>query len=115
MREVFEPAVYILASRHRGTLYIGTTSNLAQRIHQHREDLIPGFTRRYGVRRLVHHEAFETMDAAILRERQMKEWRRAWKIELIERDNPFWNDLAVGLGFAPLPRPPQPGSRLTPG
>jgi putative endonuclease len=98
-----EPAVYILASRRHGTLYIGVTSDLPARIHAHRESLIPGFTRRYGVKRLVHFEMFDMMDAAIQREKRLKEWRRAWKIELIEATNPHWDDLAVGLGFPPLP------------
>jgi putative endonuclease len=109
-RDVFEPAIHILASKRRGTLYIGCTSNLPQRLHQHREGLIPGFTRRYGVRRLVHFEMFDTIDAAIARERQLKEWRRAWKIELIERQNLHWGDLAVGFGFEPLT-----GRELDPG
>ena len=111
-RDVFEPAVYILASKPRGTLYIGCSTNLMQRLHQHREGLIPGFTRRYGIRRLVHFEMFDTIDAAIARERQLKEWRRAWKIELIERQNFHWDDLAVGFGFEPLPsREMDPGFR----
>jgi len=111
-RDIFQPAIYILASGTRGTIYIGVTSNLMQRLHQHREGLIPGFTRRYGVRRLVHFEMFDTIDAAIVRERQLKEWRRAWKIELIEQQNSHWDDLAVGLGFKPLPsREMDPGFR----
>ena len=98
MRETFRPCVYILASRRHGTLYIGVTSNLLARIVQHREGLIPGFTQRYGVRQLVWYEMHDTMDAAILREKRMKEWRRAWKIELIEARNEQWDDLAIGLG-----------------
>ena len=98
-----QPCVYIMASRRHGTLYIGVTSNLVQRVHQHREGLIPGFTRDYGVKRLVRYELFETMEAAILREKRLKEWRRAWKIELIECANETWDDLAVGLGLARLP------------
>jgi len=98
-----QPAVYILASGRHGTLYIGVTSNLLQRTHQHREDLIPGFTSDYGVKRLVFFEVHETMDAAILREKQLKKWRRVWKIELIETRNPHWDDLAVTiLGLPPL-------------
>lgn len=114
MRDVFDPAVYIVASGKRGTLYIGATSNLIQRIQQHREGLIPGFTRRYGIRRLVHFEMFDAIAGAILRERQLKEWRRVWKIELIERQNTHWDDLAIGFGFPPLSEP-QHGSRLPPG
>ncbi|MBJ6122088.1 GIY-YIG nuclease family protein [Sphingomonas mollis] len=101
MRETFQPCVYILASRRHGTLYIGVTSNLLARIVQHREGLIPGFTQRYGVRQLVWYEMHDTMDAAILREKRMKEWRRAWKIDLIEARNEQWDDLAIGFG---LPR-----------
>ena len=101
MRETFQPCVYILASRRHGTLYIGVTSNLLARIVQHREGLIPGFTRRYGVKHLVHFEVFDTMEAAIVREKRLKEWRRAWKIELIEARNENWDDLGIGLG---LPR-----------
>ena len=103
MRDTFQPAVYILASRKRGTIYIGCTSNLLQRLHQHREGLIPGFTRRYGIRRLVWFEIYETMVAAILREKQLKKWNRAWKLSLIEERNLYWDDLAVTmLGFDPL-------------
>ena len=112
VRDAFHPAIYILASGTRGTLYVGSTSNLMQRLHQHREGLIPGFTRRYGVRRLVHFEMFDTIDAAIARERQLKEWRRVWKIELIERQNSHWDDLAVAFGFERLPsREMDPGFR----
>jgi len=88
-----EPAVYILASMPRGTLYIGVTSNLLQRVAQHRSGRGPGFTARYGVKRLVYVERHDRMDGAIQRERQLKEWRRAWKIELIETVNPEWRDL----------------------
>ena len=102
MRETFQPCVYIMASKRHGTLYTGVTSNLMQRIAQHREGLIPGFTRRYKVRRLVHYELHGTMEDAIVREKRIKEWRRDWKIELIERQNPLWEDLAIGLGFPRL-------------
>ena len=101
MRETFQPCGYILASRRHGTLYIGVTSNLLARLVQHREGLIPGFTRRYGIRRLAYYEMFDTMEAAIVREKRLKEWRRAWKIELIEARNENWDDLGIGLG---LPR-----------
>ncbi len=87
------PAVYILASGHHGTLYVGATSNLAQRVWQHREGAIPGFTKTYHVTRLVYFELHDTMIAAITRERQIKEWNREWKIRLIEKDNPDWMDL----------------------
>ncbi|MFL6844654.1 MAG: GIY-YIG nuclease family protein [Allosphingosinicella sp.] len=99
--------VYILASRKHGTLYIGVTSDLPKRIYEHRVDAVPGFTRRYGVKRLVYFETFDDIEAAIVREKRMKEWQRSWKIQLIERANPDWTDLAVKLlGFEPLPSPP---------
>ena len=85
--------VYILASQRNGTLYIGSTDSLVRRVGEHREGLIPGFTSRYRVKCLVWYEAFETRDDAFRRERQMKVWRRAWKIELIEKTNPGWRDL----------------------
>ena len=96
-----EPCAYILASKPNGTLYIGVTSNLIARLHQHRTKTIPGFSR-YTVHRLVHFEMCDTMEAAILREKQLKNWRRQWKINLIEAGNPRWNDLATDLGFEPL-------------
>jgi len=87
------PCVYILASRRNGTLYIGVTSDLPQRVTLHKQDLIEGFTTKYGVHRLVYYEMHPTMDAAILREKRLKEWRRLWKIRLIESMNPEWIDL----------------------
>jgi putative endonuclease len=81
--------VYILASKQNGTLYIGVTSDLARRAWEHKSDVVDSFTKRYGVHRLVYAEFHETMPAAILREKQMKKWRRAWKLDLIERDNPL--------------------------
>jgi len=87
------PCVYILASRRNGTLYIGVTSDLPQRVTLHKQDLIEGFTKKYGVHRLVYYEMHPTMDAAILREKRLKEWRRLWKIRLIESMNPEWIDL----------------------
>ena len=101
MRETFQPCVYILTSRRHGTLYIGVTSNLVSRVHQHREGLIPGFTKAYGIKSLVWYEVHATMEAAIVREKRLKEWRRAWKVELIEARNEDWADLGIGLG---LPR-----------
>jgi putative endonuclease len=96
------PTVYMLASRRNGTLYVGVTSNLASRLHQHRNGLMPGFTRDYGVKRLVWFESHATMEAAILREKRIKKWNRSWKLELIEAANPDWCDLAEDLGFEPL-------------
>jgi putative endonuclease len=87
----------MLASRLGGTLYIGVTSRLIARVAEHRDGLIPGFTRRYRVHRLVWFELHQTAEGAIRREKQMKEWRRAWKIQLIQERNPNWNDLYPGL------------------
>ncbi|NUO74501.1 MAG: GIY-YIG nuclease family protein [Lysobacter sp.] len=87
------PAVYLLASAKRGTLYIGVTSNLVQRVWQHRSHATDGFSERYGVSRLVWFETHETMESAIVREKQLKKWRRDWKLELIEGGNPEWRDL----------------------
>lgn len=93
--------VYILASDRAGTLYIGVTSDLLGRVYEHREGLTPGFTTRYGVKRLVYFEAFDEIDAAIAREKQLKRWRRDWKLNLIERHNPEWIDLyeSMALGM----------------
>jgi putative endonuclease len=85
--------VYILASKLGGTLYTGVTSRLIERTYEHRENLVDGFTKRYGVHRLVYYEVHECAESAITREKQIKEWKRAWKIELIERENPNWVDL----------------------
>ena len=85
--------VYILASKRNGTLYIGMTDDIGRRIHQHRTEEVPGFTRRSGVKTLVWFDVFETREAAFQRERQMKEWQRAWKLRLIESLNPNWDDL----------------------
>jgi putative endonuclease len=91
------PCVYVLASKRNGTLYVGVTNDLARRTWEHKSDSIDGFTKRYGVHQLVYIELHETMPAAILREKQIKKWRRAWKLELIERDNPEWRDLYAEL------------------
>ena len=89
--------VYILASKPRGTLYIGVTNNLLRRVEEHRNDIIDGFTKKYGVHMLVHYEACENVAGAIWRERRLKTWKRAWKIRLIEGDNPDWLDLYPAL------------------
>ena len=89
--------VYILASGRKGTLYIGVTSGLKQRIWRHRQGTGSGFTARYGVMRLVYYEVYDDMHTAIAREKQLKAWRRAWKIELIETKNPTWDDLYVTI------------------
>jgi putative endonuclease len=88
-----QPCVYILASGPYGTLYVGVTSELFERTGVHKQDLIEGFTKRYGVHRLVYYEMHETMESAIRREKQIKEWKRAWKVRLIESMNPEWVDL----------------------
>jgi putative endonuclease len=93
----FQPAVYILASKPYGTLYTGVTSDLARRIWEHREGLVRGFTLRYGVKTLVYYEYFGLIGEAIQREKRIKEWRRVWKIELIESMNPEWRDLYEDL------------------
>ena len=91
--------VYLLASRERGTLYAGVTSNLVRRVWGHKCKAVPGFTKQYGVDRLVWLEAHEDWEAAIRREKQIKEWKRAWKITLIETDNPHWLDLYSSLSI----------------
>ncbi len=86
--------VYILASQPQGTLYIGVTSDLVRRVHEHRTDAVPGFTSRYGVhQQLVYFETTDSIEAAILREKRLKKWPRDWKKNLIERDNPEWRDM----------------------
>ncbi len=88
-----QPCVYILASKPHGTLYIGVTSNLVARIYQHKADLVAGFSQRYSVHRLVYIELHQEMYAALAREKQLKRWKREWKIRLIEEKNPNWQDL----------------------
>jgi len=105
--------VYMLASKPQGTLYIGVTNDLVRRVAEHKQGVIPGFTKRYGVNRLVHWELFEDYEAAILREKKLKRWRRDWKRALIEENNPYWADLfgtiapgfPVGPASAPSGRP----------
>jgi putative endonuclease len=87
------PCVYILASDRNGTLYVGVTSALPDRIQLHKQDVVEGFTKRYGVHRLVYYEMHETMVHAIRREKRLKKWNRAWKLRLIEQMNPDWRDL----------------------
>ncbi len=88
-----KPAIYILASKKRGTLYIGVTSDLIKRIYQHRTDLVDGFSNQYKTHRLVYYEQFDDMYEAIRREKQLKKWKRLWKLELIEGFNSSWKDL----------------------
>jgi putative endonuclease len=89
--------VYLLASKAYGTLYAGSTFDLARRVFEHKAKAVPGFTTRYGVDRLVWFEVHETLETALIRERQIKAWRRDWKINLIERENPHWIDLFPSL------------------
>jgi putative endonuclease len=88
-----QPAVYILASKRNGTLYIGVTSNLVKRIWEHKNNMVEGFTKRYTVHRLVWYELHESMESALTREKRLKNWKRKWKLELIETRNPKWLDL----------------------
>jgi putative endonuclease len=88
-----QPAIYILASQRNGTLYTGVTSDLVQRIWQHKNDTLEGFTKKYGVHILVYYELHDDMENAIIREKRVKKWNRAWKLRLIEEMNPEWNDL----------------------
>jgi putative endonuclease len=89
--------VYLLASRPNGTLYVGVTRDLIRRVHEHRSKLVEGFTSRYAVDRLVWFESTESVEVAIVREKQLKRWNRAWKIALIEKANPAWSDLYESL------------------
>ncbi len=92
-----QPAVYILASKPNGTLYVGVTSDLSRRIEAHRSGAVEGFTKEYQVDKLVYYELLESMYEAIQREKRLKRWNRAWKIRLIERMNPEWKDLCGDL------------------
>ena len=92
-----QPAVYILASDRNGTLYIGVTSDLLKRVNEHRNDAVDGFTKKYEVHRLVYYELHGDMLSAITREKQLKKWNRAWKLELIETQKPDWRDLWDGI------------------
>ncbi|HUX65086.1 GIY-YIG nuclease family protein [Sulfuricella sp.] len=88
-----QPCVYLLASRRNGTLYVGVTSDIVKRVWQHKNDQAEGFTKKYTIHNLVYYEFHENMLSAIQREKQIKKWRRNWKIELIEKRNPSWFDL----------------------
>jgi len=85
--------VYILASGRNGTLYVGMTSELARRVHEHKQGVVGGFTKKYAVHHLVHFETFDEMADALSRERRVKKWLRKWKLDLIEKNNPTWRDL----------------------
>lgn len=88
-----QPAVYILASARNGTLYIGVTSDLVKRVWEHKNNFVEGFTKRYNIHHLVWYEIHENISSAIEREKALKEWKSAWKLNMIEKDNPNWNDL----------------------
>jgi putative endonuclease len=92
-----QPAVYVLASKRNGTLYVGVASNLRKRVWEHKNELVEGFTKRYGVHHLVYYEIYDDMMSAIPREKQIKKWNRAWKLDLIEKQNPDWKDLWEGI------------------
>jgi putative endonuclease len=96
------PVVYIVASGRNGTLYTGVTSDPPKRIYEHRTKAVPGFTADHDCDRLVWFEVHVEMESAILREKRIKKWNRAWKLRLIEEQNPIWRDLAEDLGFDPL-------------
>jgi putative endonuclease len=93
MSAIKQPTVYMLASQKNGTLYIGVTSDLAKRVWEHKNNIVEGFTKEYRVHQLVWFELHESMESAILREKRLKEWKRKWKLALIERTNPNWQDL----------------------
>jgi putative endonuclease len=97
MTRVHQYFVYILASQRNGTLYVGVTNDLVRRVQEHREGLVEGFTKRYRVKVLVYCEAHQDISKAILREKRIKRWRRDWKLELMERENPEWRDLWLDL------------------
>jgi putative endonuclease len=109
----WQPCVYLLARASHSTLYTGVTSNLIGRIQHHRDGMVRGITQRYGIKRLVWFEVHEPMESAIRREKSIKRWSRAWKYDLIHKENPTWRDLAEDFGFEPLPseKKADPGSR----
>jgi putative endonuclease len=89
--------LYILARKRNGTLYVGVTSDLVKRVHEHKSDLVDGFTKKYRVHNLVYYETVDSIDSAIAREKQLKKWNRAWKVRLVEKVNPGWRDLYPDL------------------
>ena len=106
-KENIQPAVYLLASRRNGTLYIGVTSDLLKRTWMHQNNEVEGFTKRYAVHALVWFERHDRMESAIVREKQLKKWNRAWKLRLIEESNPQWRDLGTDMTLDDAA--PQPG------
>lgn len=115
MNQEKHPAVYILASRYRGTLYVGVTSSPWQRVWDHKNERIEGFTKEYGVKSLVWYEHRLSMEEAIRREKQLKKWNRAWKIELIEVMDPDWRDLHEEIDVTATLVAPAAGSPLSRG
>ena len=111
MKRELHPAVYIMASARNGTLYIGVTSNLVQRVWQHREGVVEGFTHRYRIKTLVWYEQHDTMESAITREKALKKWNRDWKLRLIEASNPDWRDLWPEIVGDEAPHSSQPPAR----
>jgi len=97
--------VYILSSKKNGTLYTGVISNLVKRIYEHKNGLVDGFTKKYNIHLLVWYEVHESAESSITREKQIKKWNRAWKIKLIEKENPFWNGLYENIMNLPAARP----------
>ena len=102
MHRDVNPTTYLFASRRNGTLYVGVTSNLMARIYQHREGAIAGFSREHSIKCLVWFEQHSSMEQAIVREKQIKKWNRAWKLRLIEQANADWRDFAEDFGFASI-------------
>jgi putative endonuclease len=92
-----QPCVYLVASERNGTLYVGVTSNLIKRVWEHKNDVVEGFSKKYGARSLVWYEVHETMQSAIARKKAIKKWRRAWKLALIQNTSPYWRDLYADL------------------
>ena len=88
-----QACIYIMANKKNGTIYIGVTSDLPNRVWQHKNNIIDGFTKKYSIHKLVYFEPYESMKSAIEREKQMKKWKRKWKLEMIEKQNPLWEDL----------------------
>ena len=97
MKEEKQYCVYIMASKRNGTLYIGVTSNLADRVDKHKKGIYDGFTKKYKIEKLVYFEIYGDANGAISREKQLKDWKREWKIQLIEKDNKVWRDLSADL------------------
>ena len=100
-----QPCVYILAKSYRGTLYTGVTSDIVKRVYEHKNGITKGFTDKYGVKDLVYYEIHNTMESAIQREKLIKRWKRSWKYNIIEKDNPEWKDLYQKVCGAELPDP----------